>query len=76
MIDEHGHPFALKPGRLDLARVSLDLVDSPDADQFRELVRPTFLWHALLRSRLAARLEVAVEEVEAFDAQGSEFAGA
>jgi hypothetical protein len=65
MIDEHGHPFALEPGRLDLAHISLDLVDAPDADRFRELVRPTFLWHALLRSRLAARLEVAVEEVEA-----------
>jgi hypothetical protein len=65
MIDEHGHPFALEPGPLDLAHVSLDLVDAPDAEQFRELVRPSFLWQALLRARLAARLQVAVEEVEA-----------
>jgi hypothetical protein len=65
MIDEHAHPFALEPGPLDLTHVSLDLVEAPGADQRRELVRPTFLWHELLRVRLAARLEVAVEEVEA-----------
>jgi hypothetical protein len=65
MIDEHAHPFALEPGPLDLTHVSLDLVDAPGAEQLREQVRPTFLWQALLRARLAARLEVAVEEVEA-----------
>src|SRR5205807_2102581 len=62
---EHAHPFALEPGPLDLSEVNLDLVDAPDAEQQRELARPTFLWRALLRARLAARLEVAVEEVEA-----------
>jgi uncharacterized protein len=64
MIDEHAHPFSLEPGPLDLSHVTLDLVEAPGADELRELVRPTFLWQALLRARLAARLEVAVEEVE------------
>ncbi|MBJ7598526.1 MAG: hypothetical protein DLM67_16080 [Candidatus Nephthysia bennettiae] len=71
MIDEHAHPFALEPGPLDLTHVSLDLVDAPGAEQGRELVRPTFLWQALLRARLAARLEVAVDEVEAARAEAS-----
>jgi uncharacterized protein len=64
MIDEHAHPFSLEPGPLDLSHVTLDLVEATGADELRELVRPTFLWQALLRARLAARLEVAVEEVE------------
>lgn len=71
MIDEHAHPFALEPGPLELTHVSLDLVDAPEAEPARELARPTFLWRALLRSRLAARLEVAVEEVEAARAEAS-----
>jgi hypothetical protein len=65
VIDEHAHPFALEPGPLDLSLVSLDLVDAPGAAERRERTRPTFLWNALLRARLAARLEVDVEEVEA-----------
>ena len=65
MIDEHAHPFALEPGRLDLSHVSLDLVDAPNAEERRERMRPTFLWQALLRSRLADRLGVQVDDVEA-----------
>jgi hypothetical protein len=64
VIDEHAHPFALEPGPLDLSHVSLDLVDAPRAAERRERIAPTFLWNALLRARLAARLEVDVEEVE------------
>lgn len=64
MIDEHAHPFALEPGPLDLSHVSLDLVDAPGAAERRARSGPTFFWNALLRARLAARLEVDVEEVE------------
>jgi hypothetical protein len=71
MIDEHGHPFSLEPGPLDLSHVALDLVEAAGAEEVRERVRPTFLWHALLRARLAARLEVAVEEVEDARAEAS-----
>jgi hypothetical protein len=71
VIDEHAHPFSLEPGPLELSHVSLDLVDAPGAERLREQVRPTYLWHALLRARLAARLEVAVEEVEAARAEAS-----
>jgi predicted TIM-barrel fold metal-dependent hydrolase len=64
MIDEHAHPFALEPGGLDLSQVSLDLVDAPGAEERRAPLRSTFLWQALLRSRLADRLGVQLHEVE------------
>ena len=71
MIDEHAHPFALEPGPLDLSHVRLDLVDAPGADERRERLRPTFLWNALLRARLAERLGVQEEEVEAARAEAA-----
>jgi predicted TIM-barrel fold metal-dependent hydrolase len=44
--------------------VTLDLVDAPGAGERRERLRPTFLWNALLRARLADRLGVQEEEIE------------
>ena len=71
MIDEHAHPFALEPGPLDLSGLSLELVPWGDAEERRRRLGPTFLWNALLRQRLAARLGAAVEEVEAARAEAA-----
>ena len=65
MIDDHCHPFALEPGPLDLSHVSLELLDDPGAATRRARLRPTYLWHNLLRNRLARYLGVALEELDA-----------
>ena len=72
MIDHHCHPFELEPGPLDLRHVTLDLVDDADADARRARLRPTFLWHELLRTRLAAHLGCEPDEVDAARAEAAE----
>ena len=64
MIDDHCHPFAFGPGPLDLSHLSLDLVDEPGAGARRARLQPTYLWHNLLRNRLARYLGVPLEEPE------------
>ena len=64
MIDNHCHPFALEPGPLDLSHLSLDLVDDPGAADRRARLQPTYLWHNVLRNRLARYLGVPIEELD------------
>jgi predicted TIM-barrel fold metal-dependent hydrolase len=63
LIDDHAHPFALEPGPLDLRELRLDLVDLPEAADRHERLRPTYVWHALLTTRLADRLGCKPDEV-------------
>ena len=62
MIDDHAHPFALEPGPLDVADLTLDFVDAGDSDLRRRL-RPTYLWYELLTERLARYLGCRSDEV-------------
>lgn len=72
MIDHHCHPFDLQPGPLDLRHVTLDLVDGPEGDARRAMMRPTFLWHELFRARLAGHLGCAIEDVDAARQEAAE----
>ena len=56
MIDDHGHPFALEGGPLDLSALTLDLNTDEGADERRGRLGPSRLWQELLTGRLAARL--------------------
>ncbi|MEX0698462.1 MAG: amidohydrolase family protein [Acidimicrobiia bacterium] len=65
MIDNHCHPFDLEPGLFDLRRAAIDLsemVTDTAVEPRQERMAP--LWRAVLRSRLAERLEVAVDDLD------------
>jgi hypothetical protein len=62
VIDDHAHPFAAEPGPLDLTELTLDFVDPFDSE-LRARLRPTYLWHELLVTRLAAYLGCPVDDV-------------
>ncbi|MGH9245085.1 MAG: amidohydrolase family protein [Acidimicrobiales bacterium] len=63
MIDHHAHPFDLEPGPLDLGPLSLDLDDGPEAESRRARLRPSYLWHELLVTRLARHLGCPPDDV-------------
>ena len=70
MIDDHGHPFALEGGPLDLSALTLDL--NPDeGNERRTRVGPSRVFHELLTTRLAARLGCEPEELASARAEAS-----
>lgn len=64
MIDHHAHPFDREAGPFDPTRLAIDLTDMADGRP-NAPVQPDTLWRALLVSRLADRLKVDVEDVDA-----------
>jgi hypothetical protein len=71
VIDDHGHPFALEGGRLDLAALALDVNPDEGGDERRARLGPARLWQELLTARLAARLGCAPGDVPAARAEAS-----
>ncbi len=71
MIDDHGHPFALEGGPLDLSALTLDVNPDEGGDERRARLGPSRLWQELLTTRLAARLGCEPGEVPAARAEAS-----
>jgi uncharacterized protein len=70
MIDDHGHPFALEGGPLDLSALTLEL--NPDeGNERRTRLGPSRLFHELLGTRLADHLGCKPEEVASARADAS-----
>lgn len=63
MIDDHAHPFATEPGPLDLASLSLDLLEDGRLEERQAAQGPTRLMQELLTVRLARRLGCDPDEV-------------
>jgi predicted TIM-barrel fold metal-dependent hydrolase len=63
VIDDHAHPFATEPGPLDLASLTLDLVDDGQIEKRHATQGPTRLMQELLTVRLARRLGCDPDEV-------------
>lgn len=63
MIDDHCHPFSLRPDPLDLSELSLDIEQGDAATQRRRVDAPWRVAQELLTVRLAAYLGCEAEEV-------------
>ena len=71
MIDDHGHPFALEGGPLDLSALTLDVSPDEGADERRARLGPSRLWQEMLTVRLAARLGCEPGDLSAARAEAS-----
>lgn len=71
MIDDHAHPFATEAGPLDLASLSLDLLDDGAREQRWAAQGSTRLMQELLTVRLARWLGCDPEEVVAARAEAA-----
>lgn len=71
MIDQHGHPFALSGGPLDLASISLDVRSDEGAAERRRRDGPNRVFQELLTARLAGRLGCRPEDLAEARAEAS-----
>jgi uncharacterized protein len=76
LIDDHAHPFATEAGPLDLASLSLDLLDDGALGERWAAQGSTRLMQELLTVRLARRLGCDPEEVVAARAEAASDWGA